>query len=181
MKRAFLKELGLEDDIVNQVMAEHGKTVQQQQDNIEQLNRELTETKTELSEAKNAKDNLTVELEQLEEVKAEREELQAKLRNANIETALIAKGGTDLDYLKFKLGDVDGDIDEAINQLKEDYPSFFQSDEPKKKETKGYEVLDRPLVKGDEPKGWTIESIMALDDAKQRQQLIRENPGLFRK
>lgn len=183
MKRTFLKDLGLEDDVINQIMAEHGKTVQQQQDSIEKLNQDLTTANAELSEAKQDLGKIEQLEQENEELKESYEESKKRERSKDIEIALIAEGGTDLDYLKFKLGDIgDDDIDEAVKGLKDELPDFFQTKEKSVEEnTKGYKVLDRPLAQGDEPKVWTIESIMGIDDNKKRQKLIQENPQLFRK
>lgn len=183
MKREFLKELGLSDDVVGKIMAEHGKAVQQKQDSIEQLNTDLTEAKNQISELTQNNTALSDKVNTLETVKTERDDLQKQLNDERVEKALIVAGGTDIDYLKFKLGKLEEGttVEQAINQLKTDYPAFFQSKEqPKQDTSNGFEVFERPLEKGEEATSWTVAKIMALDDPKERQRLIRENPQLFK-
>ena len=54
MKREFLKGLGISDDLIDKIMAEHGKSVEQYKDtakNVETLNQQITDLKGQLSEA----------------------------------------------------------------------------------------------------------------------------------
>lgn len=54
MKREFLKGLELSDDLIDKIMAEHGKSVEQYKDtakNVETLNQQITDLKGQLSEA----------------------------------------------------------------------------------------------------------------------------------
>ncbi|WP_423189431.1 phage scaffolding protein [Alkalibacterium sp. f15] len=89
-------------------------------------------------------------VEQLETEKAE----QAK--KYQLEIALKDAGGTDLEYLQFKLGDSelneDGtikDFDNKLKGLKESHPSFFESAETNKKdENGGFKVHDNKLDGG---------------------------------
>ena len=50
MNREFLKKLGLEEEAINTIMAEHGKTVQSQKTAIAEKDTELTSLKEQLKE-----------------------------------------------------------------------------------------------------------------------------------
>lgn len=74
MKREFLKELGLADDVIDKIMAEHGKTVNSMKDELEKA-KELEKQIEGLKEQIKQRD------EQLEELKKiDAEGLQAKIK-----------------------------------------------------------------------------------------------------
>lgn len=52
MKRDFLKELGIEDAVIDKIMAEHGKTVEKQKSNTEKEKQDSEKVKAELEEVK---------------------------------------------------------------------------------------------------------------------------------
>lgn len=78
-----------------------------------------------------------------------------------IKEALSKTGASDMEYLMFKLGDVevdkDGnikDLDNKIKSLKEAHPTFFPAPpaDPAKDQTKGgYKPIDSKLPKGADP------------------------------
>ena len=49
MKREFLKELGLEDDVISKIMKEHGKTIQKMDDTIETYRGKISELQTDIA------------------------------------------------------------------------------------------------------------------------------------
>lgn len=49
MKREFLKELGLEDDVISKIMKEHGKTIQKMDDTIETYRGKIFELQTDIA------------------------------------------------------------------------------------------------------------------------------------
>jgi len=74
VKREFLKELGLADDVIDKIMAEHGKTVNSMKDELEKA-KELEKQIEGLKEQIKQRD------EQLEELKKiDAEGLQAKIK-----------------------------------------------------------------------------------------------------
>ncbi len=83
-------------------------------------------------------------------------EKQEQIKQHKLESALKDAGGKDVDYLKFKLGDVelnkDGsikDLDNKVKSLQENHPSFFPSkDEGGNKDKNGFSVLDNKLNNG---------------------------------
>ena len=49
MKREFLKELGLEDDVISKIMKEHGKTIQKMDDTIETYRGKISELQSDIA------------------------------------------------------------------------------------------------------------------------------------
>lgn len=71
---------------------------------------------------------------------------------------LAKEGVQDIDYMLYKLGDVevdkDGnivDLDNKVKALKEANPTFFQASEPQTKSPAGYQVIDNGLPQGKLP------------------------------
>lgn len=123
------------------------------------------------------KDNKDAESLQAEitKYKDEVEKLQAdqaeKDKNYALKDALTQAGVKDVEYMTFKLGDVevnkDGsikDLDSKIKDLKANYADQFKADD--KKETKpnapGYQVIDSKLDKGSEGKAYSFEQLKDL-------------------
>ena len=175
MKRAFLtEELGLDRETVNAIMKEHGLAIQAEidkhNDEMETLKAEMAKLSTDSTDI----DELKASLEQAKELAKQFEDkfnetnqaLESERKNITIEKALTALGGTDLDYLKFKLGDVEDldTLDEKVNALKEQLPTFFgdtasaQVDEPKA----DVEVIGNPLQNGEKHKTFSLEEINQL-------------------
>ncbi len=82
----------------------------------------------------------------------------ALVKSAAVKDALTAAGGTDLDYLAYKLGDVDdvSKIDNRIKDLQKDFPAYFpKPDEGGEKKTEepkpgaGFKTIDNGLKGGE--------------------------------
>jgi len=193
MKREFLKELGLEADLVEQIMTEHGKSIQAEQD---KQKAELTRLTGELKKAQDTIDKMADASANAERVKKEADEykqkfeeveksLKAERLDRQIKEQLTSAGGKDLDYLTYKLGDVnDPDkLPEQIEQLKKNLPQHFSA-EPADKDkdggnrSSGYKPLDTGLKDG-QPKKLTKADILKISNQKERQQKIAENIELF--
>ena len=71
MKREFLKELELEDEVIQKIMAEHGKSVQKENDQLKELESQVEN----LHEQIKTRDN---DLEELKKATGSNEELQTK-------------------------------------------------------------------------------------------------------
>lgn len=151
MKREFLKELGLEDEVINKIMAENGKDIEAHKKNSEDTTAKLDAKTKEHSEA------LTL-IEQLKSQNAGNENLQNSIKDYEtkvaaltaeneqlkidkaVEVALLENKAkaSDIDYLMFKLkadnkeikldenGKVKG-IDDIIGGLKTAYAGNFES------------------------------------------------------
>ncbi len=161
MTREYLKELGIEVEIIDKIMAEHGKSVQKLKE-LENVKEDLTEAKATIEKLeKTNKDNEDLQnqiKEYKEKLETSEKERQAENKSRMIEDALRNAKGSDLEYLKFKLGEVeldkDGnlkDIESKIKDLKEKHPSFFEAEEVEeetKKDDSGYKPLDNDLKDG---------------------------------
>ncbi|GGJ68411.1 DNA repair exonuclease SbcCD ATPase subunit [Anoxybacillus voinovskiensis] len=72
MKREFLESLGLEKDVIDKIMAEHGKSVEAQKARVDDLKTSLDDMKKQLEQRDN-------DLKQLKKQAEGNEELQTKL------------------------------------------------------------------------------------------------------
>src|SRR5690625_2230906 len=154
MNREFLKNLGLEDDAIEKIMKEHGKTVNELKDkasNADNLQKQIDDYKEQISErdkqlddlSKQVKDNeeLTAEIERLkEENKIATEELRVKLekqqkdfaienalRDAKVKNPKVAKRSINMDEITLKDGKLIG-FDEQFDKIKEAFA--FEDDKP---------------------------------------------------
>lgn len=147
MNRETLRTLGLTEEQIDAVMADHGRGVQAVQTRLTASENRVTELETELDEAKN-NDEVKTLTERAETAEAKALELQGTIDQTTkatlVDKALTEAGAKDLDYAKFKLGEVelqeDGtikDLDNLIKDLKEQIPNQFEAtaeepeDEPK--------------------------------------------------
>lgn len=192
MNRKFLESLGLEKDVIDQVMAKHGAT-------IEDVKAEVNELKDKLNQAKETNEELTYLSDQVEQLKADNESLSSEYKDLVINTSLKEAGGQDLDYLKFKLGEVE-DLDklnEMVEELKQDLPQHFkaqeveleESEKAPENETEEEDVKEVPeghrrgagslQPKGGES-GLSVDDIMAIEDPEERKVKIAENLDKFK-
>ena len=85
MTREFLEELGLDKEVIDKIMAEHGKTIQklkQEQEMFDQLKNEKEQLEQQLQQLN---DKLTAQEKELSSV----EELQTKLKTYELENLKI--------------------------------------------------------------------------------------------
>ena len=158
MNRELLKELGLEDEAINKVMSEYGKSVNELKDKAEKydtLEAQINDYKTQLEErdeqlnalSEKAKGNeeLTSQIEELkqqnEQVKTEYEEKLTnqqfdfnldKTLSSEVKNTKAVKSLLDLDTVKFDDGDFIG-LKEQVEKLKESDPYLFKEAEEEKK------------------------------------------------
>lgn len=151
MKRSFLKELELDDEVIDKIMAENGKDIEAHKGNSDRLTADLDAKTKEHSEA-------LALIEQLKGENAGNENLQNSIKDyetkvaqltAELEQAKIDKAlevallenkakASDIDYLMYKLkadhkelaldenGKVKG-IEDIVSGLKTSYASNFES------------------------------------------------------
>ncbi|MBN6206295.1 phage scaffolding protein [Ralstonia pickettii] len=131
------------------------------------------ETLTELQEK--TKDNPDIQ-KQLQEAQADKEEAEKQLQklqtDMQLKEALTNAGAKDVDYMIFKLGEIevnkDGsikDLDNKIKSLQEASPDHFDSDSKKDEESTkvpGYKVKDTKLEEGKPTKTYTQEQLKDL-------------------
>ncbi|HGQ8849235.1 TPA: phage scaffolding protein [Streptococcus pneumoniae] len=121
MKRDFLVGLGLSDDVINQIMVEHGKSVQGVQSKLDEAESKLEEANSTLDTLKQSnKDNEDLQNE-LKTYKEKVSQLEADAKETTkkqtIKDALADVKATDVDYLMYKLGDVELADDGSIKDL----------------------------------------------------------------
>lgn len=151
MKREFLTSLGLGDDAVDKIMAEHGK-------DINSLKEKITSLEAEVGTHKQTVSDRDKQLEELKKSAGDSEKLQnqiAKLQEENkkaaeehkaameavkldnaVKLALTNAKVKDIDMLRVKLnlegatmeGDVVKGLDEQITKLKESHPYMFDGE-----------------------------------------------------
>lgn len=97
MKREFLKSLGLADDIIEKIMAEHGTSVQAKTDRIATLEQEAATSKTQIEGLTAQIAQRDTDIAELQKHKGTAEELSGKL------TALQQKYNDDTKALSDKL------------------------------------------------------------------------------
>lgn len=135
---------------------------------------------------KNNKDNeeLQSELKSYKErVETLEQEAKDNARKQTIKDALTAAKGTDVDYLMFKLGDLEvddegnvKDLGNKIKDLKASLPSFFEQAPEPPKEPEGFTKLGgAKLGGGQPPKEASLDSVLANPEMNLTQFLQQQN------
>lgn len=115
---------------------------------------------------KNNKDNEKLQTE----VSDWKNKYEQSVKDSAITNFLVAAGAKDVDYAKFKLGEVDledGKIknaDKVLKSLKESIPEQFEAENPKddsKGTPPGYQVIDTKLGQNNDTK-YSMEEIKAM-------------------
>ena len=152
MKREFLAGLGFSEEAIEQVMAEHGKSVQATQSKLDEAESKLKEANSTLDTLKKSnKDNEELQNE-LKTYKDKVSHLEADAKETakkqTIKDALANAKATDVDYLMYKLGEVelaeDGsikDLDSKIKDLQTNHPTFFKTTEHEQADDNGFKSL----------------------------------------
>src|SRR5690625_4214940 len=153
MKREFLKELGIEDDAIDKIMAEHGKTVNETKEKadksdelktqLEDYKQQISERDTQLEELKKVDaEGLQAKIDELqkqnETTKTEYEEklqqqafehkLDSSLSGAKVKNTKAVKALLDMDTIKLD-GDTLKGLDDQLNNLKESDSYLFEKEE----------------------------------------------------
>ncbi|MDL1993698.1 hypothetical protein EUA50_03150 [Staphylococcus saprophyticus] len=164
MKREFLRNLGLEDEVINNILDEHHEALKEFKDKAEKLDsiqKELDKANEEISK----RDKQITDLEskandkealenQLEEYKKTNTEYESKMKELRLDNAIkvaVAKDAVNTDHV-LKLIDKDGleiqedgsvkGLDKRLESFKEENTHLFGADKPR-----GSSPLD-----GDNPK-----------------------------
>ena len=111
-------------------------------DDLKKSNKDTEDLQTKIDEYKT----------QMDQLKSDRAEEQKQYA---IKETLTKEGVKDIDYMLYKLGDVetdkDGnivDLDNKVKALKESNPTFFGTDDKPANEPAGYQVVDNGLDEG---------------------------------
>lgn len=111
-------------------------------DDLKKSNKDTEDLQTKIDEYKT----------QMDQLKSDRAEEQKQYA---IKETLTKEGVKDIDYMLYKLGEVetdkDGnivDLDNKVKALKESNPTFFGTDDKPANEPAGYQVVDNGLDEG---------------------------------
>lgn len=158
MKREFLKELGLSDEQIEKIMAEHGKTVNSMKDELEKakeleqriqsLQEQLQQRDKQLEELKTkatGNEELQQQIQQLQEqnkqIQQEYEQkMQKQAFDFALERALVSAKARNPKAVKALLDTetikLDGDtllgLEEQLEKLKESDPYLFEEEQETK-------------------------------------------------
>jgi len=130
MNREFLKSLGIEDEQVDKIMAEHGKTVNKTKDeltaaqaDVEALTSQIADRDKQLEDlSEKAKGNEDLSA-QLEQIKADNEEKLAEIKAEALavkKDALLAKAGYTDEQITVLRGTIAGETDEELTKSIDD-------------------------------------------------------------
>ncbi|MGX8233958.1 phage scaffolding protein [Bacillus subtilis] len=123
-------------------------------DDLKNANKLVDDLKKENKDVEGLQKKITDYEKEVEDLKAERLEIQ---KTHAIKEALQKEGAADVDYMLFKLGelevDEDGnvkDLENKVKELKEANPTFFASEDKDEGDNNppGYEVVDNGLENG---------------------------------
>lgn len=147
MKRKFLEDLGLEEEVINKIMTENGKDVTSLKAKVDDLTEQINVKDTTISE----KNNKIAELEKVDveaiktaeyergktegskeiEVFKKQNALDKALSNYKAKDTSILSKMLDMEKVKYndKFEIVEG-LEEQINSIKESHDYLFDSDNP---------------------------------------------------
>lgn len=129
----------------------------QKADDLNTANKLVDDLKKTNKDTEDLQKKITDYESQVEQLQTERE---AERKEYAIRERLTKEGVTDVDYIKYKLGDVetdkDGnlvDLDNKLKELKETNPTFFatKDDDAGNDNLGGFQVLDNKLENGKQP------------------------------
>lgn len=198
MERKFLEGLGLEKEVIDKIMAEHGNTVNTTKQELDSVTTDRDNLKTQLKDRDKQLNELKdVDPEALKERittletenKTQKEDYEKQLKDKTVTNAikLSLAGQVHDEDLAVSLIDkeklvIDGDkivgLDEQVETLKESKAFLFKSDEVVENGKPTFTTGQHGSNSGSSK--MTKEEIMKVADSKERQRLIRENSKLFR-
>lgn len=201
MKREFLTELGLNDEQVNAVMAEHGKAVNsfkekaegagELQSQIDDLNQQIKdrdkqlkdlgkkaegneELQQQIKDLQKQNDDTKQEWEQRLTAQRKESKLELALKDAKAKNTKAVKANLDLESIK-----LDGDklfgLDDQLKALKESDGYLFENDQPSVRGRKPNPNPEPPA-----PGGMTKEKFKSMS-YQERVKLYNDDPDLYQK
>lgn len=101
MNREFLEKLGLDKSVVDSIMTEHGKSVQDVNNQLDSAKNELEQSKQTVSDLTSTNEKLSTDLNDLKSKDLNAEQLQSKLDNITNEYEQSkADNATKIDHLQ---------------------------------------------------------------------------------
>lgn len=140
--RRYLKELGIEDEAIDKIMSEHGKSIEgmiTKTESEEAVKKAVTDARTDWDA-----NHKVVPVKESDEYK----ELDKKYQEMLLGNQLTGAKVKDKyrDFVKGKLP-ADKSFEDGIKAVKEEFPEFFDSEEPAPKE----EPKGKPSLGGGNP------------------------------
>lgn len=159
--REFLKEQGLEQDMIDKIMAEYGKKINENNDEKEQIVELKKEIRTLKSEISGYKNEIEGYKNTIEDKDKSLENLQVLTDENKTLKAEIKMNGSEVkkEFSKFVMNEVmssvndDTDFETALNNYKKENPQYFGETVVKK-------VQSSPNLNGGEQQPQTTNSIM---------------------
>jgi hypothetical protein len=140
MDRKFLADLGLEKDVIDKILDQHGTELTTLRTQLKTKDTEIGTLRTDLTAANTKVADLEkVDVEDLQtQLQAEKDGRKKDLQSWNLKSTLTKAGCKDTDYIIFKLGDKvefadDGtlkDSDALLESCKKDYAAMFAEADP---------------------------------------------------
>ena len=127
--RRYLKELGIEDDAIDKIMSEHGKSIEgmiTKTESEDAVKRAVTDAKTGWDA-----DHKTVPVKESDEYKELDKKYQELLLGNQLTGAKVKEKYRD--FVKGRLP-ADKSFEEGIKAVKDEYPEFFEAEEQPKAE-----------------------------------------------
>jgi len=187
MERKFLEELGLDKEVIDKILGEHGKGIQAEQKKLEAKEKERELTNNQLTDANNTiKSYKDMDIDEIKKsaddwagkTKSLEVELGKTKTNAALVRQLFGLNVYDLDWLitsldmekiTFEDDKVTG-LDEQVENLKESKPFLFKEDkqvEPIDTEKERFEMIKpEPSNGAPEPKTKTYEDFLKEVEGK---------------
>lgn len=143
MKRKFLEDLGLEKEKINNIMAEHGKSVESSKKEIEELKNQVSTFNTTIEDLKKNTSNV-------EELQASLKAKDNEIKTIHIKNKLQKVGYLDLEHggIKGIVEDIENfdlnTLDDHIKGVQESRPYLFKANEP----VKGPTIIANKLTEG---------------------------------
>ncbi len=140
MDREFLKDLELEKEVIDKIMAQHGKTVSDLKEQINDLKTNVSELKEELEIDKDTIEKLYGEVDEkneslknLESLTNEKDDLQMQLqmRDSNVKKEFSRFVTSEI---KQKINE-ENSFDDVLQRYKEENPQYFGETVIKKTQT----------------------------------------------
>lgn len=151
---------------------------------LKTANETLETLKKDNKDNKELQDRITEHEKKVAELETE---LAEERKNFALREAFAKAGAKDVDYMIYKLGDVevnkDGsikDLDNKIKALKEATPDFFEKEDPKNQNQSGFIIRDSKLETGVPSKPMTKEEINKIEDGEERLKAIQANRDQYR-